>query len=177
MTKRKNTENIIVRESIFSALMQLMEKKPFDEITVTEITTRAGVSRMAYYRNYADKKDILISYLDVLFENYWGQIHNKPQNDFQSACLYFDYFRTHKTFLENLLNAGLTQIILDRHDDYLSTLFKDLYRDVTLESLKERYVISFLSGGLFKVLIKWTSDGMAESNEDMAEIVCVMMKL
>lgn len=177
MNKRKNPENLLVRESIFSALMQLMEKDNFDDITVTEITTRAGVSRMAYYRNYKDKKEILLAYLDELFENYWSHIYNKPKDDFQSACLYFNYFRENKNFLTNLINTGLTQLILDRHDLYLKTILKDLYSHISLESIEEKYVIAFLSGGLFKILIDWTENGMNESNESMAKIVCNLMKL
>lgn len=177
MTKKKNAENLIVRESIFSALMQLMSKKAFEDITVTEITQRAGVSRMGYYRNYNDKKDILVAHLDDLFEHYWSQIQTKPQNDFQSACLYFNYFRKNRLFLMNLLEAGLTQMIFERHDYYLQTIFKDLYKDVSLESKSEKYIVGFLSGGLLKVLIAWARDGMVESTEDMAEIVCELMKL
>ena len=177
MAKKKNAENLIVRESIFSALMQLMSNRAFDDITVTEITKRAGVSRMGYYRNFDDKKDILVAHLDELFEQYWGQIHDKPQNDFQAACLYFDYFRENRVFLMNLLDAGLTQMIFERHDFYLQTIFKDLYNDVIIDSKAEKYVIGFLSGGLLKVLIAWARDGMTESNEVMAEIVCELMKL
>ena len=177
MKKDKNSENFIVRESIFSALMQLMEKEKFDAITITEITTRAGVSRMAYYRNYKDKKEIILSYMDELFETYWKNIYNKPQDDFQSACLYFNYFRENKKLLINILDSGLTQFVLEKHNLYLQTIFKDLYNHITLESKKEKYVIDFLSGGLFKILISWAENGMEESNDYMAKIVCELMAL
>lgn len=177
MSNRRNSENILVRESIFSALVQLMEKKPFDAITITEITSRAGVSRMAFYRNYTDKKEILLAYLDELFENYWENISTKPQDDFQSACLYFNYFRKNKNFLMCLHHAGLMQLILDKQDLYLNTIFQDLYKTVSLESMEKKYVIAFLSGGLFKVLINWTENEMEQSNETMAKIICDLMQL
>ena len=177
MKANRNSENLIVRESIFFALMQLMEKKKFDDITITEITNRAGVSRMSYYRNYVEKKEIILSYMDELFETYWENIHSKPQDDFQSACLYFNYFRENKKLLFHILESGLTQFILEKHNLYLQTIFKDLYNQVTLESTKEKYVIDFLSGGLFKTLISWAEGGMQESNEYMARIVCELMEL
>jgi len=177
MKANRNSENLIVRESIFFALMQLMEKKKFDDITITEITNRAGVSRMSYYRNYVEKKEIILSYMDELFETYWENIHSKPQDDFQSACLYFNYFRENKKLLFHILESGLTQFILEKHNLYLQTIFKDLYNQVTLESTKEKYVIDFLSGGLFKTLISWAEGGMQESNEYMAKIVCELMEL
>ena len=60
---------------------------------------------------------------------------------------------------------------------YLQTIYKDLYAHVTLESNKEKYVIDFLSGGLFKTLISWAENGMLENNKYMAKIVCELMAL
>lgn len=48
VNKAANIQNIITKESIFTALMILMEKKNFKEISITEITKKAGVSRMAF---------------------------------------------------------------------------------------------------------------------------------
>ena len=122
-------------------------------------------------------KEILLDYLDELFETYWRHVYNKPQDDFQSACLYFNYFRENKSFITNILNTGLSQLILDRHNLYLNTIFKDLYSHISLETMEEKYIIAFLSGGLFKILIDWTENDMNESNESMAKIVCALMKL
>lgn len=177
MIKRKNSENLIVRESIFVALMQLMETQAINDISITDITTRAGVSRMAYYRNYKDKNDILQSYMDDLFNDYWNQIHSKPSDDFQSACLYFEYFRQNKVFIMNLVRAELYKLILDSHEVYLRTIFKDLYQHLSFNSIEEKYIIDFLTGGLFKILLAWTKNDMVDSNETMAKITCALMKI
>ncbi len=41
------------------ALIELIEEKGFDALTVGEITGRAMVSRAAFYRNYQDKYDLV----------------------------------------------------------------------------------------------------------------------
>ena len=51
--------NLVTQESIETALLLLMQEKDFESISVTEIASRAGVSRTAYYRNYASKEDVL----------------------------------------------------------------------------------------------------------------------
>lgn len=50
----------LTTESIQQALLILMRNKPFGDITVSEVIRRAGVSRSAFYRHYASKKDILL---------------------------------------------------------------------------------------------------------------------
>ena len=57
----KHNENInkIVRESIQQALIILMNQKKFNDISITELCKKAGVSRMAFYNNYNSKDDLL----------------------------------------------------------------------------------------------------------------------
>ena len=61
--ERISETNILTKECIVTALLRLMEVKSYPSITITDITNLAGVSRMAYYRNYKTKDDILINYL------------------------------------------------------------------------------------------------------------------
>ena len=53
----------MIKESLTEALFILMRKKPFEEITITEISKLAGVSRISFYRNFDSKEDLLVKYL------------------------------------------------------------------------------------------------------------------
>lgn len=64
MEKSRNSAHELVLDCIYKALLQLMETQPYEEISITDITKKAGVSRMAYYRNYEDKGSILIKKLE-----------------------------------------------------------------------------------------------------------------
>ena len=43
--------NNIVKESLTDALFTLMSNKEFNDITITELSKKAGVSRLSFYRN------------------------------------------------------------------------------------------------------------------------------
>lgn len=47
------------RNSIQSALKELLMERRFDEITVQDITERAGVNRATFYAHFQDKYDLL----------------------------------------------------------------------------------------------------------------------
>ena len=64
MKAKRNQANVLAKECMVSALMQLLETKPLSAISVTELTEKAGVSRMTYYRNYQSKEEIFQDYLD-----------------------------------------------------------------------------------------------------------------
>ena len=43
------------RDTLGDALVELIQEKPFDEITVQQILDRAGVGRSTFYEHYATK--------------------------------------------------------------------------------------------------------------------------
>ena len=61
--EKMNEVNLLTKECIVTALLRLMDTKNYSDISITEITNLAGVSRMAYYRNYKNKDEILINCL------------------------------------------------------------------------------------------------------------------
>ena len=175
--KNNDLQNKITKESIFTSLMILMEQKNFNEISITEIAKKAGVSRMAFYRNYNLMEDIIISHLDEFFEEYSKQILSSEKiNNYEIACMYFAYFRKHERLITNLNKSNLTNLILERCTGFLHSLFKDIIFMRSCSPEKDRYCIEFLAGGFYKVLIEWAKSGMKESDEDMAEIVCNLIK-
>lgn len=66
----KNAANQLARECIVTALLQLLKEKPLSALSISEITSRAGVSRMTYYRNYKSKEDIFVQALSDILDEY-----------------------------------------------------------------------------------------------------------
>jgi AcrR family transcriptional regulator len=54
------------------ALIELIEERDFESLTVGEITERAMVSRAAFYRNYQDKYDLV----EKIFEEAMSALRN-----------------------------------------------------------------------------------------------------
>jgi AcrR family transcriptional regulator len=58
--KRNNEEsNFVTREAAQEALFLLMKEQDYEEIRITDIIRRSGISRSAFYRNYKTKDDVL----------------------------------------------------------------------------------------------------------------------
>ncbi|MDF2944096.1 MAG: TetR family transcriptional regulator [Herbinix sp.] len=171
-----NLQSKIVKESIFIALMLIMEKKNFTQITITEVCKKAGVSRMAFYRNYNILEDIITVHLDELFDDYSHQILGCGK-DFgrERVCLFFSYFRGQNKLLMNLIRSNLNYLILEKCIGYFYTLSQNTVCQNSHLPLKEKYIIEFAAGGLYKVLIEWANNGMKESDEVMADICYDLM--
>ena len=70
----KQTINQAIKEYITQALLLLMQEKAFNMIRISEITTKAGVNRVSFYRNFSSKEDILHQYLREQFDQHFQQV-------------------------------------------------------------------------------------------------------
>lgn len=172
MTNKYNTEqNKITKESIFGALMSLMEKKDFKNVSITEVSQKAGVSRMAFYRSYNIKEDIIATYIDELFQEYSKEIFGKKIVDnFDNLRLYFSYFRKHETLISNLIKSNLINMLLEKCIASFYTLSQDVACNKSYSPEKQKFWIQYIAGGLYNILIEWAKNGMKQSDEYMANI-------
>jgi AcrR family transcriptional regulator len=164
------TQKKITKESIFTALMKLLERKQFHEITITQITNLAGVSRMAFYRNYSIKEDIITIYLDELFEEFYNKFLSLgPTSKYDNLCNFFSFFKERKHFIEILMKSGLIYIFYQKLCVYLINYFKGIEDKNKPEY--GTYLAQFEAGGLYNVLLEWISNNTKDSVETMAKLI------
>lgn len=92
------------QEAIKSAFIKLMNEKPFDTITMQDISDHANVGRRTIYHHYSDKFDLL----DKLIEEHIDELRRlcKEASDLdfiESNVLWFDYFEVHYSFFSAML--------------------------------------------------------------------------
>lgn len=169
--KKKNAANLFARECMVSALMQLLETKPLSAISITELTDRAGVSRMTYYRNYKSKDEIFVTYLEDIMDSYRNDVENWEDkgnyNDYKNMLHCFRYFNEHKDFIKCLFTCGMGNILLEALTSYMMETYYKGRKDITLY-----YTLQAFSGSLFNLYIAWILRDTQESAETMASVIC-----
>ncbi|MDA3733514.1 TetR/AcrR family transcriptional regulator [Niameybacter massiliensis] len=168
--KNKNQANLLAKECMVIALLQLLEVKPLSAITVSEITKKAGVSRMTYYRNYINKEDIFSSFLDDLLYNYHEEFNNLPEKgnfyDLHNLNHCFLYFEKHKTLIQALFKNGHGNIFLTSLSDYIIHKWYKESDDIT-----RYYTLLAFAGSIFNVFVSWSLNDTTQSPEQMASII------
>ncbi len=155
--------NIYVVEHITNSLLELLEEKPVENISISELCNNAGIGRASFYRNFKSKEDILRAYINKLFDGWksnWMQNSNLPLSSV--IGMVFGHFEQYKTFY-SLLNK--------RHLIYL---LKDAILDIM--ELKpglpkgEAYAKAFAAYSLYGWIEVWFERGMQESAEEMKQL-------
>ena len=153
-------KNSYVKKQITAALLDLLKEKPITDISISELTQRAQISRVSFYRNYQTKEDILKEESDRLIKE-WGRLYetnpgSSPETLFPSL---FDFYRDHKAFYTILYQAGMTSVMLETILDTIQ---------ITDEIVNlEAYMKSFWAYGIYGWMIEWIKRGMQESGSEL----------
>lgn len=174
MEKRKSESRELVKECIFTALMILMEENRYEDIKITGITEKAGVSRMAYYRNYSSKDEILTMHFDELFKKCLEELTVEKEPDYRGVIFrFFGFFADNRRLVHNLIKANLLNLMADRFQVFAHYVYFT-YLNAESSSEKEhqqaRYGAHFLAGGLYFITLEWIKSGMEESQEEVTEL-------
>lgn len=156
---KKQEVNALVIECITTALLQLMEKHPIDNITITELTKLAGVGRVSFYRNFDSKKDVISKYLITLIQEWGTDFESLNDISLFSDSLIRHYYK-YKDFYLLLYRQGLSNMIYE-------TLRLACKLDEAQNNL-ERYGKSMFAGMLFGWLDEWMRQGMTETPDEIA---------
>lgn len=164
------TSNRLARECMVTALMQLLKTRPLSAITISELTAKAGVSRMTYYRNYSSKEDIFATHLRDVLEEYRAESFQLGQEErhygFSHMMHCFQYFEAHQEFLNCLFQSGLSGLFLSALEEYVLSRWQTDPDDPA-----EYYALHAFSGALFSLYIAWSNRGSRETPEEMAEML------
>ncbi len=162
MSTSMNNEqkNTYVKKQITAALLALLKEKPLSEISVSELTGRAGIGRVSFYRNYESKEDILKEESERLIRE-WGKLYESnpesaPETLFPSL---FDFYRDHKDFYTTLYHAGMSSIMME-------TIVGTIRITSEMQNL-EAYMKSFWAYGIYGWMLEWIRRGMQESGKEL----------
>ena len=150
-------ENGFSQNCIINSLILLMQNKKYEEITMSDISLKSGVSRRTIYRYFNNKSQILKGYIDALIEEYNSFVKDKiangkniVENSFEFAEKYYDFFKVaYKNNLliniVDILENIVSQVVKYSKTNYFSSLKKD-YLD---------NYISFVASGCWGMLCNW----------------------
>jgi AcrR family transcriptional regulator len=137
------------KDFITTAILQMLTKEKLSTLTVSQVCKRAGVSRMAFYRNFDSLEQILYEYYQPKIGAIFDTIRQNPQVSakFDSQLKFFN------TFGDALLSS------IDRG-------FEPIIQRIFMEEIKKFYATdsdgywtTFMSAGVYAIWRKWLLDG------------------
>lgn len=154
----------ISKQDLAEAVLALMKAKPYEQISIQDIVSKAGFSRMAYYRNFKNKDEIIQYYLRKITNDFL--VDTKIDVLTENLHKYFVTIFRHLTAVKDIGLLLLKNNLLHFAKTEFDKIFYNKAKDKS-----ELYIYLFLSGGLFNVYQIWLSQGCKETPEELADML------
>lgn len=147
---------------ITEALLLLLKKKEYKDISITEICKKAGVTRMSFYRNFENKEDILLKKVQTVTDSFLKESGISYKRDTVSNYFVklFTHMQQQKDLCAALNKAGLIHMIKNEFDRVFLNAYKYVY---------DEYKSLFLSGGIYNVFLFWFINDCKDNPEVLAQ--------
>lgn len=161
------------REWIADAFFRLLEKKPYEAITVSEIARKADLSRRTVYRAFADKRDILM----YLFERLWPDYIAAMQalgvrKREQLAVVIVEFVNRNMAFFQMLRRNGLEHLIVEFFDSHLGPGRDQIWgQPFSADPEVERVFMMTISVEHYNIIRLWLELCEQKTPQQMAELI------
>ena len=162
------------RKWLQDALIGLMKEKSFEDIQITELTERAQVSRPAFYLHFRSKEELLLSHVDVIFDEFHAEVSreialgNIDRKRF--SIMLFQYWERYAETLRLVIQAENPDILLERLQEYVEIVIRELAakrREPANDPRLQEFIVGFVAGGAYMLLTQWISNKTPYSAEQM----------
>jgi AcrR family transcriptional regulator len=167
--KQKTMTREMTKTYIAQSLILLMQKKPYADISISEITVRAGVNRSTYYRNFNSKEDIVKFYINEIDYEYRHVFNKNEPYKIHLERLFTHYLKYKKEFILIYKN-NLAYLVLEILNDF----YKPLKKEKTI-SLEEQVKIYWYNGAVYNSFLRWVSNEMRETPKELSDIFDVIL--
>ena len=144
------------QKQVEEALLELMQKLPYEDITVTQLCQTANLSRRVFYHLFNSKAGALHALLDhtiLNMESWHPEIRDDALRDNQMTGL----------LLERMLES-----VMNESYDLRSWLKRNGWS-------REKDIIIFHLSGIMGLVFRWYYSGFQESPEEMATLIRKIM--
>ncbi|TVX99060.1 TetR/AcrR family transcriptional regulator [Cohnella terricola] len=170
------------RTLLHAALLDLVNEKPYVEVSVTDIAKKAGINRVTFYSHYSSKDELIEEIVEEKFNEYFAIVeYIKPLKEMERLMaaleIYFRkslyHIRRNMKFYRLLLSGALPEY-KDRFEGQLHVRLKQILRKAEINGgvkspVDFDFYVEWTIGGSIHIIRKWLAGEMSTSQEQFME--------
>lgn len=159
----------------YEALAKLLEHHEFNDIKISSIITKAGISRATFYRNFNNKEDIISYKVKMFFEDFYLDIidyflHNQPEDEVFLIESFFKKVDEEDQLINTVIKANLEYLMIDGILILINN-HKDLfYKYVQSSKITTEYTMDIVASSAWTLLSRWHKTGKKQSINQLVRI-------
>ena len=173
---------MLTKRLLKESMLRLLQERPLEKISITELCRNAGINRATFYRHYEIPRDVLNEIgKDIFYEMRKELEMPKFQSDIKAfiekLCL----------FMENNMDIMRTIIKSSTETDFI-TFVNSIYKEIWIEIRKLRILsnlkdveiellILYSAGGSYFMLRQWLLGSIRMSSKEVADYLYKLLSL
>lgn len=166
MNTKNNRRRRASMQKIEQVLVELLQTKELNQISVSDICKRANLNRSTFYANYAD----IYALADAIRENLEDQVAELYKEEIAQGFNSNNYLALFRHIAQNQMSY-LTYFKLGYDEKHQIMAYDRRLAETHLDNRFIEYHMEFFKSGLTRIIKLWLQNGCQETPEDMFEIV------
>jgi len=177
-------KNRKTKQLIQVSFMQILEEKPFDSITIGDITKKVKINRGTFYLHFTDKYDLLErieqqlfadlgNHIDALQSGYSTSTTLEKEQE-QLAASLFSSIETQSPILKIFLSDhGRAGFHLRFRDAFSKKVRSNLERNESFNvnlKVPMEYFLAFITSAFLGLMEQWIQNGLDKTPQEMTAL-------
>lgn len=184
ITEAKPDRRILkTKRAIYEALVELMQKKKLNSITVTELAAAANINRKTFYTYYSTVNDVLDEVINELISSLKDLMYTMSEDynmlSPQTLFAFLNTIMSDVDIVRALFTSDNGNMLFNKLQKALQeTLLKELIDiDIKMNIPPEQYplISSFVAGGMIYVYYEWITNPNGTSLDEMARTLTTLI--
>ncbi len=174
MAKAEYRSAIRSRKMINMALADLLQEKPLDKITVTDVVRRAEINRGTFYAHYTDIPDVIHHVIEETFSHLRNEVFESPQQVTEIPHILLqriqEILNEDRDFCQKVMTSSASALM---EEELVKLMLDYLIQHEEKYSFgnHDQYVLTirFCAGGLCNLYRDWFSGKIPLSLEELTQ--------
>ena len=173
------------------ALIQLLNEKDYDYITVKEVCKKAGVNRSTFYLHYEIMDDLLEETLEYVNKKFLGYFENTADFitnigvsskeklyliDDKYLVPYLNYIKDNKNIFLASFKRKKAMKSVERYESLEKYVLNPILDRYDVPTKMRKYILSFYINGIVALIGIWIKNNCDTPVEEMINIIKICIK-
>lgn len=163
-------------DSITTALFELLEDKPFSQISVKDICDKAEVARKTFYRNFDSKTSVVERLVDQVFYEFMQKYDFGSSGARKIYLYWYEYILCTREFTLIFFDPDLYKFITNKIREFVEIeLEETLHNSAAFDPLLAEYYLNFAAAGIASLMLDWMKNDCRVPAKTMAAMTAKLL--
>lgn len=184
MVNPKDPRVVRTRRMLSESLVHCILEKGYDDVTIQDITSHAGLRRATFYLHYRDKQELLLTILNSMFNELTIKLQSAYpdkwdyESEYQAQLSVFQHAQENADLYRSIANAQGSLIFLRYTREYMSSVIaENLHHQLTTPqtAIPIEVLGNYVASVLVNMVLWWLEKDMPYTVEEMARMCALLV--